>query len=200
MKTTLSWLLFLCLFWSGTSAWAADMSCEQAASVVERTLDIPEGLLAAIARVESGNHPFAVNVNGLAVQFARRSLATDAVRTMLESGAMGQRPRVDVGCFQINLGWHPHAFSSVEDGFNPLSNGLAAGLLLRQLHLETHDWRKAVARYHAASQEGVRYAQTVFQRYERNDPSVTFPESVHAGWVKTASSYGITVYEPEIRE
>ncbi|NHN88605.1 transglycosylase SLT domain-containing protein [Acetobacter conturbans] len=191
---------------SAKAAPTPTLSCEQAATIVERSLDIPAGLLAAIARVESNNHPLAVNVNGVAVPFSRQELAVDAVQTMLKSGAFGPRPHVDVGCFQVNLGWHSTAFASVEDSFDPLSNGLAAGFFLRQLHGAKGNWRDAVARYHAASREGDRYATHVFHKLEGGSGSepagVVRAESVSpaAGngrdWVKTASGYGITVFEP----
>ena len=190
---------------SSAAAASADMSCEKAAAIVERSLDIPQGLLAAISRIESNNYPLAVNVNGLGVRFSRPEFAADAVQTMIHSGVMGARPKVDVGCFQINLGWHPEAFSSVEQSFDPLSNGLAAGLFLRKLHAETGDWQRAVARYHAASKEGDHYAASVFRKVEEGmgllssgDGQKSFAN--HEDWIKTVSAYGITVFEPRDRQ
>ncbi|MCH4090057.1 transglycosylase SLT domain-containing protein [Acetobacter sp.] len=186
-----------------------DMSCDRAAALVENSLDIPQGLLVAIARVESNNQPLAVNVNGLSVSFSRQDLAVDAVKTMLKSGAFGSRPHVDIGCFQINLGWHSDAFPSIEAGFDPVTNGLAAGLFLRNIHARTGSWHEAVARYHAASQAGSRYAEAVFRKYEGRSgqratgyytsPEGEVPPLQHDGrsWVKTASAYGITVFEPD---
>ncbi len=189
------------------------MTCERAAAIVEHALDIPQGLLAAIGHVESGNHPLAVDVGGTPILFARVDFAVDAVQAMLHSGAFGARPRVDVGCFQINLGWHPKTFPSVESGFDPLINAAAAGQFLRSLHAVTGNWRSAVARYHAASEEGTRYASDVFRTYE-NLPGVlpvripgagpmTRPERMaarrrYAGqlWAAAASGYGLTVFEP----
>lgn len=190
---------------------ASDISCDKAASLVEHSLDIPQGLLVAIARVESNNRPLAVNVNGLTISFSRPELAVDAVRTMLKSHAFGPRPRVDIGCFQINLGWHSDAFPSIEAGFDPVTNGLAAGLFLREIHAKTGNWHEAVARYHTLlSQGGNRYAQAVFRKYEgssgQNATGYYTPSEgetsqlQHDGrnWVKTASGYGITVFEPDV--
>ncbi|BCI67590.1 transglycosylase SLT domain-containing protein [Acetobacter aceti] len=186
------------------------VSCDKAAAIVEKSLDIPQGLLVAIARVESNNQPLAVNVNGLTVSFSRQELAVDAVKTMLKSGAFGSRPHVDIGCFQINLGWHSDAFPSIEAGFDPVTNGLAAGLFLREIHAKTGNWHEAVARYHAASQAGARYAEAVFRKYEgRSGQQATgyyaSPEGEaavlqHEGrsWVKTASAFGVTVFEPDV--
>lgn len=206
------WIAGACLV-LGLSVSAAqatqDMSCDEAASLVENSLDIPQGLLVAIARVESDNQPFAVNVNGLTVSFSRQDLAVDAVKTMLRSHAFGSRPHVDIGCFQINLGWHSDAFPSIEVGFDPVTNGLAAGLFLREIHAKTGNWHEAVARYHTASQAGARYAEAVFRKYEgRSGQKATgyyaSPEGEaavlqHEGrsWVKTASAYGVTVFEPD---
>lgn len=195
-------------FSPGKAQAAPDMSCDRAASLVENSLDIPQGLLIAIARVESNNQPFAVNVNGLTVSFSRQELAVDAVKTMLKSGAFGRRPHVDIGCFQINLGWHSDAFPSIEAGFDPVTNGLAAGLFLREIHAKTGNWHDAVARYHAASQAGTRYAEAVFRKYEGHSgqkatgyypaPEASLLEHDGRSWVKTASAYGITVFEPDV--
>ncbi|WP_254454867.1 transglycosylase SLT domain-containing protein [Acetobacter estunensis] len=184
-----------------TPAVADETSCEQAAALAEQRLDIPRGLLAAIGHVESGNRPLAVNVNGLSVPFERPALAADAVKGMLQSGAFGARPRVDVGCFQINLGWHGAVFATIEMAFDPVMNGLAAAAYLRQLRGETGSWRGAVARYHAASSEGVRYAQDVFRFYERRLASSVItphPSGIGApkGWIAKMSAHGITVFEP----
>ena len=40
------------------------------------------------------------------------------MRIALERGVR----QVDVGCMQINLQSHPHAFASLEDAFDPGSN------------------------------------------------------------------------------
>lgn len=201
-------------------AQAAELSCEAAATLVEQSLDIPHGLLTAIGKIESGNNPLAVNAGGTPVHFERTDLAVDAVRLMLQSGAFGTHPRLDVGCFQVNLGWHAAAFRSVESSFDPVVNGLVAGQFLRRLHAETGDWHSAVARYHAASEEGERYALAVFRTYENGGTPlpvsgkrarISFVRVADRAalrhryiinyrnrkWTAAASDYGITIFEPD---
>lgn len=197
-----------------SGAHASPLGCGEAADIVERSLDIPQGLLAAIAKVESGGNPFAVNVNGRALRFPSEAMASEAARVMSNPSAPGVRPKIDIGCFQIDLAWHPDAFVSVRAGFDPVINGIAAGLFLRRLHLLTGDWREAVARYHAASSEGARYALDVFRVYEgQGDPHRTAGErrgtefavvpqagrSQRRRWISCLRGSGVTIFVPAKR-
>ena len=57
---------------------------------------------------------------------------------------------IDVGCFQIDLFYHPTVFRRIEDAFDPAANAEYAAAFLARLHAATHDWRRAVASYHSA--------------------------------------------------
>jgi Soluble lytic murein transglycosylase and related regulatory proteins (some contain LysM/invasin domains) len=57
---------------------------------------------------------------------------------------------IDVGCMQINLRWHPDAFASLEDAFDPDRNVDYAARYLVSLYERVGDWPAAVGRYHSA--------------------------------------------------
>lgn len=131
------------------------LSCDEAAEAAEQLDGLPPGLLRAIGRVESGRRaadggiqawPWSINGAGVGRQFASRDEASSYLRDLLASG---QRV-VDVGCFQVDLYYHPDAFAALDDGFEPAANAAAAAGILRSLYAQTGDWKQAIARYHSA--------------------------------------------------
>jgi hypothetical protein len=139
------------------AAWSADASGQGCAAFIqasEAREGIPTGLLGAIARVESGGGPYAGDDAGWpwtlnattegGQYFARKDDAVAAVRALLSRGVRS----VDVGCMQMNLKYHPDAFGSLGDAFDPEHNVAAAARFLKELHATTGSWEEAVARYH----------------------------------------------------
>src|SRR5271165_6672069 len=94
--------------------------CERAGVAAEQAAGLPSGLLLAIGRVESGRWdstlarvtawPWAINAAGKGQWFPAKEAATQTVRALLDGGTRS----IDVGCFQINLMWHPTAFANLE--------------------------------------------------------------------------------------
>ncbi len=69
---------------------------------------------------------------------------------------------IDVGCMQVNLGYHPNAFANLEEAFDPDSNALYAAQFFMDLHDETRSWTRSIERYHSASPErGLAYRRKV---------------------------------------
>src|SRR4051794_4891131 len=103
---------------------AGEVSCEAAGAEAERAWQLPPGLLAAIGRIESGRYdpaagkvaawPWTINAAGQGRYFGSADTAVAAVRDLQMRGVR----LIDVGCFQINLYYHPGAFATVEDGFD----------------------------------------------------------------------------------
>jgi hypothetical protein len=129
-------------------------ACATAITAAERGAGIPAGLVAAIARVESGRArpgggvapwPFALNAGG-AGRFPETKAAAIAEVTALR--AQGMRS-VDVGCMQVNLFHHPEAFPDLDAAFDPARNVAYAMRFLRELHARTGNWAEAVAQYHS---------------------------------------------------
>jgi tetratricopeptide (TPR) repeat protein len=133
-----------------------EMLCFRYSQNFERSLRIPQGLLTAITLAETGRPnadtgqttawPWTINVNGQGQFFDTKEEAVAATRKLLDSG---QRS-IDVGCAQVNLRYHPTAFQTIEDAFDPMNNmGYAARFLL-SLHDLQGSWSQAVERYHSA--------------------------------------------------
>ncbi|CAK0746514.1 Lytic transglycosylase domain-containing protein [Azospirillaceae bacterium] len=123
--------------------------CSAYTSVVERQLKIPNGLLLAIALVESGQggvpQPYALSLGQHSVIAHSAEEAARRIRAVAD-GAY-------VGCMQLSVRHHRGAFGSMEKMVDPKANVLYAGRLLRRLHGEAGSWRGALARYNGASSE-----------------------------------------------
>jgi hypothetical protein len=166
-------LLFVGLL-SKTRAIASDpaSACLEAASAAERNWTLPPDLINAIGRVESGRYdrttnrvspwPWTVNANGSGFWFASKPEAVAFVR-VLQSGGVRL---IDVGCFQVDLFYHPGAFSSLEQAFDPSSNADYAARFLTRLRGRTGNWPAAIAGYHSGgAQKGETYRQKVITRW-----------------------------------
>lgn len=144
------------------------LQCRQAIAMVERSTGTPAGLMAAIARVESGRPdgqggvhpwPWTINVEGAGYIYDTKAEAIAAVRAFQAKGARS----IDVGCMQVNLMYHPRAFASLDEGFDPAANAAYAARYLKDLHAQSKDWVKATAHYHSATPElGEAYRRRVF--------------------------------------
>ena len=143
---------------TGSVSWveAQSLQCSGALRSAEGRHGTPPGLLAAIAKAESGRPvpplkglqpwPWAVNADGAAFYFDSKSAAVTWTRLALARGVQ----QVDVGCMQVNLQSHPRAFRDIDDAFDPAANTDYAARFLRQLHEEAGgDWTAAVGYYHS---------------------------------------------------
>ncbi len=151
-------LLILTLFIvaSGQATAGVGEACRDQAASAERGAAIPEGLLLAIGKRESGRYdtraggvlpwPWAVNREGEGRLFETREEAITYVVAALRAGATS----IDVGCFQINLKYHPTAFASLDEAFDPAANAAYAARFMTELHDRTGNWETAIAYYHSA--------------------------------------------------
>ena len=55
---------------------------------------------------------------------------------------------IDVGCFQVDLFYHPHVFTSLDEAFDPDANAQVAARILSLGRLG--GWDSAIATYHSA--------------------------------------------------
>ncbi len=142
----------------GLPALAADANCATYFPREARAAALPRGLLESIAQVETGGAnstasadgwPWAIHVNDEGRYFATKDEAVAAARRLLAQG----EDSLDVGCMQVNLHYHPEAFASLEDAFDPARNVAYAARFLASLHNANTSWAEAVARYHSADPE-----------------------------------------------
>jgi hypothetical protein len=148
------------------------LACDQAASQAEQASNLPPGLLAAIGSVESGRldtggltrraWPWTINADGAGYFATSKDEAIALVRTLQARGAR----YIDVGCFQVDLFYHPDAFNSLEQAFDPDANARAASHILMQARFTTTAWDQAIAAYHSASLlKGSWYLQRVLEAW-----------------------------------
>jgi hypothetical protein len=144
------------------------MQCRKAIAGAEQVIKTPSHLLAAIARVESGRWdaqsgswqpwPWTINAEGEDSFFETKAQAIIAVRALQARGVIS----IDVGCMQVNLMYHPNAFASLDQAFDPPANALYAAQFLSQLFTQTNDWAQAAAFYHSATPDlGADYRRRV---------------------------------------
>ena len=141
--------------------------CIAAIGVAERAQRTPARLLAAIARVESGRPdargvvqpwPWTINAEGTGRFFGSKAEAIAAVEALQARGVRS----IDVGCMQVNLMHHPHAFASLDEAFDPSANAAYGARFLSALHHDLSTWPAATAAYHSQTAGiGTDYARKV---------------------------------------
>ncbi|MDH3593349.1 MAG: transglycosylase SLT domain-containing protein [Rhodospirillales bacterium] len=129
--------------------------CAEHAGAAARRSGLPHHLLGAIAKVEAGRWnaaegaviawPWTVTAEGRGRYLPSRAAALAEVRTLRARGLSN----IDVGCLQVNLRYHPEAFASLEDAFDPARNAAYAAGYLARLRQETGSWTTAIGRYHS---------------------------------------------------
>ena len=167
--------LVLGLPWAASSRPVAAVSipgpsalCRAAILQAERSSRVPERLLDAIAVVESGRRdpisgavypwPWTINVEGAGHYYESKAEAVAAVQAFQARGIRS----MDVGCMQVNLMYHPDAFASLDQAFDPVANAAYASRFLQQLYNQTNAWPLAAAAYHSFTPDkGADYARKV---------------------------------------
>ncbi len=135
--------------------------CRPALIAAERRHGIPAGLLQAIGIVESGRRdpttgkaepwPWTINANGEPHIFDSKQQAVEWVRQAQGRGVQS----IDVGCAQVNLMYHPTAFTSLEQAFDPAANADYAARFLQELWdtSASKNWMAAAGQYHSQTPE-----------------------------------------------
>ncbi|MFH5925481.1 transglycosylase SLT domain-containing protein [Roseomonas xinghualingensis] len=177
--------------------------CLPAITMAERAANVPAHLLRSIAYVESGRTdpasgrlvpwPWTINAGGKGYFYETKEEAIAAVRLFQANGIQS----IDVGCAQVNLRYHPHAFSSLEDAFDVQSNVAYAARFLTALRAATGSWILAAANYHSATPDiGFSYARKVMAVWPDSARYGTLPrqESIVTA-ARPTVNYGI--YTPQ---
>ncbi|MSP87909.1 MAG: lytic transglycosylase domain-containing protein [Alphaproteobacteria bacterium] len=146
--------------------------CAAAIDRVELEERIPRALIRAIALTESGRRiedrqanfawPWTINANGEGRYFSTKAAAITEVKRLRAAGVGS----IDVGCMQVNLHFHPKAFDSLEDAFDPARNVAYGAKYLKELQQLRRSWGDAVAYYHSANSEhSVPYRDRVYKAW-----------------------------------
>jgi hypothetical protein len=138
--------------------WDAQQSelCAAALREAEQRYHLPPALLSSIAKVESGRPitsltdirpwPWTIDADGTGLFLDSKAAAVAWVRQQASRHRF-----IDVGCMQIDLYYHPHAFASMEEAFDPAANADYAARLLTSLYRGEAggSWDVAVGLYHS---------------------------------------------------
>jgi soluble lytic murein transglycosylase-like protein len=155
----------------------------------EREQGIPVHLLRSIALTESGRWdnasgrtiawPWTINAAGVGHFFPNKAAAIAAAHQFRAKGIRS----IDIGCMQINMVWHPDAFKSLEEAFDPDMNARYAARYLADLKEERKTWTEAVGYYHSATPEhNQRYRAKVLKTWAevQRNPEATMMASAAA--------------------
>ncbi|WP_245560749.1 lytic transglycosylase domain-containing protein [Fodinicurvata sediminis] len=148
--------------------------CARHVAEAERLLGVPARLLTAISMAESGRHnkeqravfawPWTVMAEGKGRYLPTRTAAVNEVRQLKAKGVRN----IDVGCMQINLMYHPQAFDSLEQAFDPAYNVAYSAKYLLDHYRELNSWEAAVGRYHSATPKyNLRYRTKVMDIWNK---------------------------------
>ena len=110
--------------------------CRQAIRDTERALRLPIGIMQAISMA-----------HGKGRFYPDKATAIAAVRKLQAGGLKN----IDVGCMQVNLKYHPKAFSNLEAAFDPATNARYAAGLFARLRTANKSIMRAVAHYHSTT-------------------------------------------------
>jgi hypothetical protein len=183
--------------------------CADAIRTAELHYRLPPGLLFAISQVESGRPdvtthrlepwPWTVQVKDKGLYFDSKSQAIQWVRDAMARGVTS----IDTGCLQVNLFFHPRAFETLDDAFDPYRNADYAARFLLQLYASASDWRQATGFYHSQTPAlATPYKARVDQMLDgtplaRSAPpkSPTLLSMLAVAWRATLGS-GVPVSEP----
>ncbi|MEQ9642575.1 MAG: transglycosylase SLT domain-containing protein [Alphaproteobacteria bacterium] len=142
--------------------------CGYLTTEAERLTGIPAQLLTAIGLAESGRYdehgqarvawPWTIYAEGKGRYLPSREIAVAEVKRLRDKGVTN----IDVGCMQVNLGYHGENFTSIEHALDPIANVAYAAVFLKELHQENRSWTRAIAYYHSRTPERYRkYAARV---------------------------------------
>jgi hypothetical protein len=140
------------------SVWAAEQSdlCAVALRQAEQRYHLPPALLVSIARAESGRPitsltdirpwPWTIDADGSGLFLDSKAVAIAWLRQQALHHSF-----VDVGCMQVDLNYHPDAFSTLDEALDPAANADYAARLLVDLYRgeAARSWDIAVGLYHS---------------------------------------------------
>jgi hypothetical protein len=184
----------------GKAAETADpaLLCETAITTAEYVGRLPARMLGAISLTESGRMdaasgrprpwPWTINAEGEGRFFATKPQAVAAVKALQARGVRS----IDVGCLQVNLMYHPNAFASVDDAFDPRVNAAYAARFLNALYADGRDWPRAIAAYHSETPAlGDAYRLLVMARWQNRDVRAVAPTvAAYGDFVRRDVAYG----------
>ena len=128
--------------------------CIIATKKYEELYGLPNNLLLSMSLTESGRKikngefvswPWTVNRKGKGKFFHNKITAINYVKNYTKKG----KKNIDLGCMQVNYMYHPNAFNSFNEAFDPDKNVKWAALMIKSLYTKFGTWESAVGYYHS---------------------------------------------------
>ena len=134
---------------SATAAWAAmplpPLDAQSQCGTYSRAIEVVESGRWDDQKRASVAWPWTVSSGGDGKFFPTKAAAIAEVRRLKAAGITN----IDVGCMQVNLMYHPDAFDSLDEAFEPVNNVGYAASFLTGLYQATNHWLKAASYYHS---------------------------------------------------
>ncbi|NBC34333.1 MAG: hypothetical protein GVY13_16775 [Alphaproteobacteria bacterium] len=127
-----------------------NVDCETAIAETAARTRVSEGLLLAIARLESGLERWAVTAAGETEIFDARDKALAALQAHVEAGATPIR----IGCMGIDVAGDASPFPRREAGFDSRLNVETAAARLLRLQRRSGTWAAAIGGFHGDEDPG----------------------------------------------
>lgn len=154
--------------------------CNRYFPIYEHKYHMPSNLLRAISVTESGRYspnykravawPWTINVEGKGYQYETKQEAIRAVKGFLAQG----KESIDVGCMQINLKYHPDAFSNLQQAFEPRYNIAYAASFLAGKYEKLGSWETSIRHYHNVNTKySDKYLERVYSAWRSEDRAVS---------------------------
>jgi hypothetical protein len=138
---------------SGGGEASPESVCKRLIPPIAKEVGVPVSLLKAIAHVESGYQPYALNHQGKSLSFKTPGEAFAYVEKQVKSGDTA----LDIGCMQIHWKAHQSAIEDPQKLLNPAFNIRYAAKFLKGLYQELGTWSRAVSAYHSRTGKGQAY-------------------------------------------
>jgi hypothetical protein len=176
-------LVLVILPWEAFAQFPSNAAgCGNAVATAEHASRLPLRLLTTISLVESGRPdpvsghivawPWTINAAGTGYFYNTKTEAIAAAMAMHAAGITS----IDVGCMQISLLFHPTAFATLDEAFDPSMNAAYGARYLNALYRQTGDWLAAAAAYHSQTPElGTEYQQRVLALWRAPSRSSHLP-------------------------
>jgi len=146
-------------------AYARTVSDEIVDCIVEasKRYSVPSELILAIIDIESGFHPYAVNVAGKSMFFENEE---DAIKKIKELA--GCKKSFDIGLMQVNRWWFDKLSYSYELGVNVCFNiNLGAYILAYEISRNGFNW-ESIGMYHSKTETRKReYAFKIWKKLKK---------------------------------
>ena len=183
-----SWLSALMVILCGLSLCGGgeaspESVCKRLIPPIAKEVGVPVSLLKAIAHVESGYQPYALNHQGKSLSFRAPGEAWAYVEKQVKAGDTA----LDIGCMQIHWKAHQNAIQDPKYLLNPAFNIRYAAKFLKGLYQELGTWSRAVSAYHSRTGKGQAYLIKVAKVIKQEqEVSLTQPSLMNP-WISKRS-------------